>query len=298
MTLKNQWKTLKENWLIGAVLLILFLLPSFSTLMFQTTSSSFGGYAEGSSAAVKMAGERASSSYYSSPDYPSPLAANFAPEVEDRKVTKTANLAMEVERGKFPEAEQQLKHIVKENKGFILNENSNRYGEGKRAYLAGSYTIKVEVQKYDAVVATLKLLGEAQSFSENAEDITGTFKSLETELKAERQRLQRYQKMLEEATVISDKLELTDRIFNQERTVAYLEDSWKNQGQQVEYATVYVQLNEERSEYVDVALVAFSELISLLVQSFNSLLKLLFWIVPYAIGAGVAWWVVRKVKKK
>ena len=51
--------------------------------------------------------------------------------------------------------------------------------------------------------------------------------------------------MLTEATAVSDKIELSDRIFNQERTIKYFEDQLKNAGTRVEYSTLYVTLTEK-----------------------------------------------------
>ena len=65
----------------------------------------------------------------------------------------------------------------------------------------------------------MKEIGEVTSFSENADDITEQFVDLETELVAEKERLARYKQMLSEATLVEDKIQLSDRIFNQERTI-------------------------------------------------------------------------------
>lgn len=293
MAIKDQWKTLKDNWLLVALALLLVLFSSFSSV-FQPLgfTKAAGGYdgSYASSYASTIAAERG---FY--PPLPSP--GDFAPDVEDRLITKTGNLDLEVPRGDFQEADQKLRSIVSSHKGFLLSEQAQKYSEGRQGYYSGSYTIKVDAGRYDAAVIQLKELGEIQSFSENAEDITGSVKSLETELQAEKQRLERYQKMLDEATLVSEKLELSDRIFNQERTIAYLEDALKNQGRQVEYATIYLQLNEKRSGYADLMLVTFSQLVSGFVGSLNGLLQLIVLALPYALLAGVVWWVWRKVKK-
>jgi len=125
------------------------------------------------------------------------------------------------------------------------------------------------------------------------------YTNIQTELAAEQARLKRYQEMYSQATIITDKIELNDRIFNQERTIKYLEESLKNEDQRVDYSTINFNLNEKQSEYINIALVKLSDLIRSLVDSFNSVLGLLFWIFPWAVlfilgKLGWKWWKKRK----
>lgn len=282
MTIKEQFQKLKENWLIIlllAVVLVLFMgLPAVETLQQGVFRPSFGAYegaVEESKIGIGM---------------PSPIYdRGFAPEEKERKITKTAWLSTEVKRGTFREAENQLKSIVTAAEALLLNENVQKYGADRRAYYSGSYTVKVEEGKYDAVLMQLRQIGEVTSFNENKEDITKQFVSLEAELEAEKERLKRYQQMFAEATLVADKIEVSDRIFNQERTIKFLEEQLKNVGTRVEYATMYVTLTEKQSEYVDAVLVKFSELVTKFVASVNSLLKMLVGLFPYAVAVLIAW---------
>ncbi len=295
MTIKEQFQRVKDNWLILlvlAVVLVLFMgLPAVETLqqgVFQ------GGFAEraygGIASDSKMGMGMPSPMYYDD---------GFAPEVADRKITKTASLSTEVERGTFKDAENKLKGIVKTADAFLLNENAQKYdtGDGRRTYYSGSYTIKVEEGKYEAFVSQLKEIGEVTSFSENADDITEQFVDLESELVSEKERLARYQQMLKEATLVEDKIQLSDRIFNQERTIKYLQEQLETAGTRVDYSTIYVTITEKQSEYVDAVLVKFSELVARFVNSLNGLLKLLVGLVPYAVVAVLAWLGWKKFKK-
>ena len=294
MTIKEQVQRIKDNWLIVlllAVVLVLFMgLPAVETLqqgMFQGgfAERAYGGIAADSKMGIGM---------------PAPIYSDsFAPEVADRKITKTASMTTEVERGNFQDAESKLKSLVKTADALLLNENAQKYdyGDGRRTYFSGSYTIKVEEEKYSAVVSQLKEIGEVTWFNENADDITEQFVSLETELQAEKERLARYKQMLAEATVISDKIELSDRIFNQERTIKYLEEQLKNTGNRVEYSTIYVTITEKQSEYVDAVLVKFSELVTKFISSLNALLKMIVGLIPYAIAAVLVWLGWKKFRK-
>ncbi len=286
MTIKEQFQKIKENWLIvlllAAVLVLFIGLPATETLQQGVFQGGFAEMAYGGIAADSKMGIGMPSPIYDS---------GFAPEAADRKITKTASLITEVERGTFKDAESKLKSIVKTADAFLLNENAQKYdyGDGRRSYYSGTYTIKVEEEKYAAVVSQLKEIGEVTSFSESADDITKQFVDLESELASEKERLARYKQMLAEATTVVDKIELSDRIFNQERTIKFLEDQLKNVGTRVEYSTLYVTITEKQSEYVDAVLVKFSELATGFIQSLNSLLKLVVGLLPYAVVAVLAW---------
>ena len=86
-------------------------------------------------------------------------------------------------------------------------------------------------------------------------------------------------------------------IFDQERTIKYLEDSLKNIDKQVDYSTIYVTLNEKQSEYANIVFVKFSELVKRFVGSINSLLTLIFVVVPYAVAVAILWVAVRVFRK-
>jgi len=286
MTLKEQFTKLKENWLI-AILIIGVL---FITLFNGTSdlSRGFAGVSESLMYEESMPMAKSSLSY----------SEDFAPEVTERKLTKTTSISNEIERGKFSVAENKLKSIISTSEAYLLNENVNKYGTDRRSYYSGSYQLKVDVSKYDAVVSQLKEIGEVTSFNENVRDITGRYTNLQIELETEKERLKRYQDMYQKATSVSDKIDLNDRIFNQERTIKYLEDALENVDYKVEYSTINVNLREKQSEYLDIALVKFSELIKKLVNSFNSLIGLLFWALPWAVIALIVYGIVRFVRKR
>lgn len=293
MAIKDQLHRIKENWLIAVVIVLLLAFsffsnsnsPPFDDLIYRTSTSMEKAVPSSEVGAVAR-------------EYYHPAQEGFAPEVKDRKITKTTSLSQEVERGYFDEAQKKLESIITATDSYLLYENVYRSGTGRNLYYSGSYQIKVDNRKYDAVVTQLKDIGEVTSFSENAQDVTAQYTNLKVELDTEKSRLQRYQQMYAEAATVTEKIEVSDRIFNQERTIKYIEDSLENVDQQVYYSTISVQLTEKQSSYATVVFVTFSELVRGLVHSINSLLSLLFWILPYAIVVAIVWFVIRRLKKK
>src|SRR3989338_5736177 len=246
MALKEQLTKIRENWLLLSLILVVIIFLNMGSVPLLQRSASLAS----DMGFQKMA---APETAYSRGGYPiiPPFYDDFAPGVEERRITKTSSLS-----------------------------------------------IKVDSRKYNDIIAQLKGIGEVKSFNENAEDVTASYKNLEIELNAEKQRLERYKKMYDEATLIADKIQLSDKIFEQERTIKYLEDSLKNINQRVDYSTIYVTLNEKQPKFANIKFVEFSELVRRLVASINSLLTLIFAAVPYAVAAFVVWIAVRFFRRK
>jgi Tfp pilus tip-associated adhesin PilY1 len=292
MAIKDQWKKIKDNWLIIIVVLALFLfmnLGGVQNLSYSTKGLVSQGIGDESYDSIGYNGARSS--------IVSPTT-DFAPDVTERKITKSASLSTEVERGQFDTAQKSLKGMISSSDSYILTENVNKYGTDRKEYYQGSYDMRVDTTKYDALISQLKSIGEVQSFSESAKDVTGQYTNAEINLGIEKARLQRYQEMYAEAKDVKDKLDINDRIFDQERTIKYLEDSIKNIDERVDYTTIRFSLTEKRSGYADVVLVKFSSLIENLVDSFNSLLVFIFTVIPWAILFFIVLFVWKLVKKK
>ncbi|MEA3515409.1 MAG: DUF4349 domain-containing protein [Nanoarchaeota archaeon] len=295
MKIKEQFKKIKDNWLIAVLIIVLFLFISGGNILQSISYKSLGGIDQQDMIYAEKAYSAGIREYY--PE----STGDFAPEIEERIKIKTTNLAVEVERETFHDEASKLKSIIKSSDSYLLNENVNKYGTKRKAYYSGSYTIKIDTEKYDSIISQLKNIGELKSFSENERDVTGTYTNLEIDLEIEKERLERYEEMYEQASKVDDKINLNDRIFNQQRRIKYLEDSIENIDKRVDYSTVYFSMTEKRSEYANVILVKFSELVRSIVNSFNNLIKLIFVLAPWAVALAliaIIFRVSRKHKKR
>ncbi len=287
MSFKEQLIRLKENWLIILLVVVAFLVLTF-LVSNGTSYSARDSFAMNDSAMYSKSMEYAGG-------YGLSYTQDFAPEVEDRKITKNSSLSLEVKGGEFTFADSKVKSIVSSSDSIVLNESLNTRKNGNKEEFYASYSIKVESSKLDSVVSQLREIGKVTYFTENANDITGSYTNREIELEVERERLLRYQEMYNSAEKISDKIELNDRIFNQERTIKYLEDSLKNMDQRVDYSTINLNISEKYS-YSNIALVKLSDLVRSFVNSVNALLKFLFVIIPFAFVGWIVYLVSRNKK--
>ena len=300
MSLGKQWQVIKQNWLISVIVILLLVLSLPNLSNFSSSSSgdySYGGSTYGSVASLSESAPVSAGEYKSVGSRVS--GSKVAPEVKDRSIVKTSYLENEVKRGEFDKTAEQLKSIIKGADGFILYENVFVSGEKERDKSKhGSYNLRVTVKSYESVISQLKQLGKVVSFTENAEDITAQKVSLEDELSSEKARLGRYQQLYQETNAIEDKLNLVDRIFNEERTIAYLEKAIANVNEQVSYTEVSLRLDEKESNYAGIIFVKISDLVSAFVASLNSLLYFLSKVLPWAVAAWIVWFVARRIIRK
>ena len=294
MALKQQISKLKENWLLLVVVLLVLGLFTFWKAPLGSFETFDMGYQKMGGASMENSVASRSAIGIMPPNYG---GGDFAPGVIDRKITKSASLSNEVKRGEFEEAQSQAKSIIKSTDSYLISENIYVYDPTHETH-TGSYQIQVETTKYDAVLNQLKSIGKVASFSENAEDVTGSYQNLEVELETEKARLARYKEMQNAATTTSEKIELTDRIFDLERTIKYLEEALQNTDLRIEYTSIYFQITEKPSSYVDVIFITFADLIRNMVNSFNNLLKMIFAAIPYLIALIVVWLGVKVVRRK
>lgn len=290
MTIKEQLGKLKENWLLIAIVIVILVVMSGLGNIGNVGTQIASSIAPGATDSFKGVGVSSSIAY------PGP-SNNFAPNVQDRLITKNSYMSSQVENGMFADADSRVKSIVRASSGYMLSDNANKYDSGWKAYSVGYYNIKVDAKKYDSVVSQLKTIGEVQSFNENAEDITGTYTDLQTQLKTEQGKLDSYKSLYNEATLVADKITLTTTIADEETTIAYLQNEIDNMDKQVSYSTISFTLTEKQSGYAAISFVKLSDLAVAIVGSTVSLIMLVAWIIPWAIVLWLIVFAYRKLRK-
>ena len=223
---------------------------------------------------------------------------DFAPDIEERQLIKTSSLSIETKRGEFDRVQSNVNNIVKASGAYVLSENFQILGKGSQTYKTNNYQIKIETTKYDSVVAQLRELGGIVSLSETATDVTGAIANKQVEIAAEKERLRRYEQLVGSSGNLNDKITLTDRIFEQDRRIKYMESALQGSQQQVAYSTISLKLQEKAPALYGVALVGIGELFKTLVGSVNTLLYFIFAILPWTVAAGIIYGIIRLIRKR
>ncbi len=284
MGLKEQFGKIKDNWLLIVLFVFGFFMVFFMIAgggsMMRTSSLSMNSmdYASGSGA-------------YRESYYPN-TGNSLMPEVVNRIIIKTASMSTTVKD--WDKAESDMRSYIKSNDAILTNENVNAaYGK----YNNGYYTINVPTDKYDALVTQLKSIGDVQSFSERANDITGSYVRLQDVIVAEKARLDSYEKLYASSSNVDDKIKLMDRIYNQKNVISGLEYQLQNQNEQIDYSQISFSMQEKRPTHANVVFASLADLWSAFKQSLNVMLYLIAYLLPFFLLWLLIWGVIKLFKR-
>jgi hypothetical protein len=287
MSFKNQINTMKNNWFLILISLFLVILVVLGLGFFSKGYNDFDGIDMSFRNNSESLGSAAEKSYVNT----------YSPEVDSRKITVYTNLNLKLKKNQFSKVDLNLKNIVINTNSILLKENTSVYNRNNNLK-SGNYTIKVESVKLDSIISQLKNLGEVNSFSSHKTDITEQYENLEIELNSENNKLKRFKELYDSnSALLENKVELIEKIFNQERRIKYLEESLENKDKTVKYSTINLSVSEY-SNYISIIFVKFSDLLKTIVGSINVLLHIIFAVVPFIIFIWLIVMVVKLFKKK
>ncbi len=284
MGLKEQFGKIKDNWL----LIVLFVF-GFFMVFFMIAGG--GSMMRTSSLSVNSMDYASGSGAYRESYYPN-TGNSLMPEVVNRIIIKTASMSTIVKD--WDKAETDMRSYVKSNDAILTNENVNAaYGR----YNNGYYTINVPTDKYDALVTQLKSIGDVQSFSERANDITGSYVRLQDVIVAEKARLDSYEKLYASSNNVDEKIKLMDRIYNQKNVISGLEYQLQNQNEQIDYSQISFSMQEKRPTHANVVFATFADLWSAFKQSLNVMLYIIAYVLPFLLLWLLIWGVIKLFKR-
>ena len=107
MSFDSQLKTVKQNWLL--VLLIVVLIGGLN--FFKVNDLSYS----------KIAADTMEESFAMGRGIVPSYDGSFTPEVQQREITKTSFLTTEISRGSFYEKDSEIKNLVEDRKELISN---------------------------------------------------------------------------------------------------------------------------------------------------------------------------------
>ena len=287
MSFKNQINIMKDNWFLILISLFLVILVVLGSGFFSKGYNDFDGIDMSFRNNYDSLGSAAEKSYVNT----------YSPEVDSRKITVYTNLNLKLKKNQFSKVDLNIKNIVINTNSILLKENTSVYNRNNNLK-SGNYTIKVESVKLDSIISQLKNLGEVSSFSSHKTDITEQYENQEIELNSENNKLKRFKELYDSnSALLENKVELIEKIFNQERRIKYLEESLENKDKTVKYSTINLSMSEY-SNYISIIFVKFSDLLKTIVGSINVLLHIIFAVVPFIIFIWLIVMVVKLFKKK
>lgn len=164
---------------------------------------------------------------------------NTSPQ-DKRMIIRTGT--MSIENDSFDETETKAKEIAKNMGGFITNSTAQVNQSGKKQ---GTLTIRVQADKYDALLAELAKTGKVMSQNITGRDVTEEYIDAEARLKTQRELETRLLQLLAEKTAnLTAVVEVEQKLANVRENIEKTEGRMRMLKDQASYSTITLSIYE------------------------------------------------------
>ena len=157
---------------------------------------------------------------------------------ENLKVIYTGSISLE--STEYDTAVSDLKKIVSDNKGWFESTYTDTTGSYRRV----NYTVRVPAENFYVFCDQVGTVCQVSSLEQSAEDISEMYYDTEARLATQQTKLERLQKLLEEADTMETIIQLESSISQTEYDIERLTGSLRKYDSLVSYSTVYISLRE------------------------------------------------------
>jgi hypothetical protein len=159
---------------------------------------------------------------------------------DKRMIIRTGT--MSIENDSFDETELKAKEIAKNLGGFITNSTAQVNQSGKKQ---GTLTIRVQADKYDALLAELAKTGKVMSQNITGRDVTEEFVDAEARLKTQRELETRLLQLLAEKTAnLTAVVEVEQKLANVRENIEKTEGRMRMLKDQASFSTITLSIYE------------------------------------------------------
>ncbi len=159
---------------------------------------------------------------------------------DKRMIIRTGTMSIENES--FDETENKSKEIVKNLGGYITNSTSQVNQSGKKQ---GTLTIRVQADKYDALLAELAKIGKVMNQNISGRDVTEEYVDAEARLKTQRELESRLLQLLAEKTAnLTAVVEVEQKLASVRENIERTEGRMRMLKDQASYSTATVSIYE------------------------------------------------------
>jgi hypothetical protein len=157
---------------------------------------------------------------------------------DNLKIIYTGSISLESET--YDDAVSNLKSIVNDNRGWF---ESTRSDNG-RGYRYVYYTVRIPADNFYVFCDQVGNICNVLDMQQDAQDISDMYYDIEARLATQRTKLERLQKLLEEADTMETIIQLESSISQTEYDIEKLTGSLRKYDSLVDYATVDISLRE------------------------------------------------------
>ena len=171
--------------------------------------------------------------------YEEPTAPAEGVKDKAAKIIYTAD--MDVQTLTFDQAVADITALVTEAGGYFAESSISGRGSG---YRYANYTVKIPVEKFGDFMTAVGEACHVTYSSTRAEDISDTYYDVDSRLTTAKTKLARLQELLSKADNMGDIITIESAISDTEWQIENLSGTLRGYDAQVDYATVYLCLNE------------------------------------------------------
>lgn len=235
--------------------------------------------------------------------YPAPSVGGQTAAEAEQRIIKTADLAIAVDGVEAKTHE--VISIATGKGGFV---QSSTLVEDEDGYKSGYVTVRVPSETFEDTITAIKNLSvRVDRESINGRDVTEQYTDIEARLRSAQAQEEQYLKILEQAETVQDILSVQSYLQSVRYEIESLQGQLDSLGNQTEYSTISVSLQEEVRIEVPTEKFDLGRDVKLALKYVvilaQTLLTYLVWlvivggavIIPLGLFIAVVVWVIRKI---
>lgn len=285
MDFKKHFTINWKNYMI-AILVIFLLGGNLTSNLLNSASSNFNSKSLSMSDSMYYGESVGRSISYSQ------NSVDFAPEVEDRKKIKNANLVLETDN--YDSAKNSIINTIKAKDGIILRENEYKYKEDYRSL---SLNFKINADNLDTMLSEIKTFAEVESLNVYVNDVTGNYVDYNERLVRYETQIVKYEEMLKKEMSIEEEISVQNRIDNLENSIFYLKKQIGSIDEDVSYSDVSISLKEEANILSEIDFLGLKDSFKMFMESLDGAIRFIILAIGFILPFGIIY-LIYKISRK
>ncbi|MCK8817230.1 DUF4349 domain-containing protein [Natroniella sulfidigena] len=157
----------------------------------------------------------------------------------ERKLITTGNLELEITD--LADSEDIVEELIEEYSGYLSDSRQQQLRDQRQSH---SYTIRVPADNFSALISDLQKLGELKDKQISSQDVTDNYIDLEVRQKNLSAQEDRYRKLLNEAEVVKEILEIEKELNRVRTEIERIENQLERYDDQINLSTIRLRLTE------------------------------------------------------
>lgn len=218
------------------------------------------------------------------------------------------NISLSMETKEFDNSIDRLNKLIGKYKGYVENSNIFYNGySGNKKFRSAQYTIRIPEEKNDSFINEVNEIGNTIFQNTSKDDISKRYQDTKSKLKVLEIKEKRILELLEKAEKIEDILklenELNETIYEKESLIGEIE----HMDDKVSYTTIYLDISEVdkyttgetiETKFGEKLENAFNNSIHYLKLTFENLIIILIYILPFALIGGLIYFIINQIVKR